>query len=114
MFGRRQHHEGWSIQLREISSALLGIQSQLERIGDLLMDIATAFADLTKSIDGLTTSASAELKRVGDELAALKAQIAAGTPITADQIEAQAQRIAAVQASLDAFEPPKPPAPPTP
>ncbi|MDQ2781795.1 MAG: hypothetical protein M3Y26_04565 [Actinomycetota bacterium] len=97
-------HPRWPAWAREFRAE---INSTLKRMeAHMAKDITTAEQDLADAV-------SATAKRVQDDIAALKAAVAAGNPAAvqaaADAIEAQV----AVLANVDPAAPPTP-APPTP
>lgn len=70
----------------------------LERIEKFMASLSQGFTDLTTAVNALT----AEEGSVVSAIQALQAQVAAGTPVTGDQLESLVTQINSVSTGLQA------------
>jgi uncharacterized protein involved in exopolysaccharide biosynthesis len=81
-----------------IWSRVAALERQVQILGEKMASVQTGFTDLSNAI----TALSSEEASVVSAIAALQAQVAAGSPVTGDQLETLASQVEGVTAGLQA------------
>lgn len=97
--GARPDPGGTPMKLQRIEASL----AELHRKVDLVMAKVKDVETLLDQVNTVTNTIAAKVTAEQAEIAALKAQIATGTPVSQEQLDAIAARLGTVATSLEAI-----------
>jgi hypothetical protein len=84
------------MDLFNIGHRLTVVENQIKSLGEKMVPLQTGYTDLTNAVNSLST----EQVAVSSAIAALQAQVAAGSPVTGEQLEALAVQVNGITANF--------------
>ena len=108
MFGRLKHEQV------TINTVLAVIERNHRELMSNVNDLQNAVSALQSSVSTLTTDVNNKITALGNQISDLQAQLAAGTPVSQEQLDALVTSVGQIQAAVttedQVVNPPAPPA----